>query len=127
MSYIYDNPNPYNKKVGDCVIRALSRAMNMTWDEVAIDLSMQMMYHKDLPKSDAVWGDYLQLNGFKKGILPSPCPNCINVRQFCQLFPVGTFVVATGFHVIAIIDGNYYDHEDTGYEVLIYFWEKESE
>lgn len=30
MSYIYDNPNPYGKKVGDCVIRALSRALGMS-------------------------------------------------------------------------------------------------
>lgn len=125
MSYIYDNPNPYGKKVGDCVIRALSRALGMSWDEVAIDLSMMELALKDMPNADAVWGEYLDLNGFRKGILPHPCPNCINVRQFCEMFPRGTFVVATGFHVIAVIDGNYYDREDTGDETLIYFWEKE--
>ena len=125
MSYIYDNPNPYGKKVGDCVIRALSRAFGMSWDEVAIDLSMMELALKDMPNADAVWGEYLKLNGFRKGILPAPCPNCINVRQFCEMFPRGTFVVATGFHVIAVIDGNYYDREDTGDETLIYFWEKE--
>ncbi len=125
MSYIYDNPNPLGKKVGDCVIRALSRALGMTWDEVAIDLSMMELALKDMQNADAVWGEYLELNGFRKGILPYPCPNCINVKQFCEMFPRGTYVVATGFHVIAVIDGNYYDREDTGGETLIYFWEKE--
>jgi len=125
MAYIYDNPNPYGKKVGDCVIRAISRAMDMSWDAVATDLSMQMLAMKDLPNADVVWGEYLKLNGFRKGHLPSPCPNCITIKEFCEWFPSGVYVVATGFHVVAVINGNYYDREDTGDESLIYYWEKE--
>lgn len=125
MSYIYYNANPDGKKVRDCVFRALATVFHTTWDAIAVDLSMMQIHHHDLQNSDAVWGEYLYLNGFRRGVLPSPCPNCVTIKEFCKLFPVGTFVVATGYHVVAVIDGNYYDTEDTGDEVLLYYWEKE--
>lgn len=31
MAYIYFNPNPDGIHVGDCVIRAVSKATNQTW------------------------------------------------------------------------------------------------
>lgn len=33
MSYINFNPNPDRKLVGDCVIRAISKAMNQSWED----------------------------------------------------------------------------------------------
>lgn len=125
MSYIYYNANPDGKKVRDCVFRALATVFHTTWDAIAGDLSMMQIRHHDLQNSDVVWGEYLYLNGFRRGVLPSPCPNCVTIKEFCKLFPVGTFVVATGYHVVAVIDGNYYDTEDTGDEVLLYYWKKE--
>lgn len=125
MSYIYYNANPDGKKVRDCVFRALATVFHTTWDAIAVDLSMMQIRHHDLQNADVVWGEYLYLNGFRRGVLPSPCPNCVTIKEFCKLFPVGTFVVATGYHVVAVIDGNYYDTEDTGDEVLLYYWEKE--
>ena len=87
-------------------------------------IETQIKMH-NLQNADEVWGEYLYLNGFRRGVLPSPCPNCVTVKEFCRIHPRGTFVVATGYHVIAVIDGNYYDTQDTGDEVLAYYWEKE--
>ena len=36
--YEFYNPNPLSKSVGDCVIRALSKALNKSWDDTAIEL-----------------------------------------------------------------------------------------
>ena len=37
--YSYFNPNPIkNKRVGDCVIRAISKALNQSWEETYIEL-----------------------------------------------------------------------------------------
>jgi len=33
MSFIYYNPNPERKLVGDCVIRAISKVTNQTWED----------------------------------------------------------------------------------------------
>lgn len=124
MSYVYYNANPVRKSHGDCVIRALSKVLDLTWEEVAIDLCMMQVSLYEMQNNDFLWGEYLSLNGFVKGILPYPCPNCVTVREFCKLYPTGTFVVATGSHVVAVVNGNYYDTEDTGDEVLLYYWER---
>ena len=32
MAFIYYNPNPQDSHVGDCVIRAVTKATNSTWE-----------------------------------------------------------------------------------------------
>ena len=124
MAYIYENLNPLNRRVGDCVIRAIAKVMNMPWDDVAIDLSMMMVTGKDIVSSNALWGKYLELNGFRRGSLPDTCPSCFTIADFCQMYPQGVFVVCTGTHVVAVIDGNYFDTFDSGQETAAYFYER---
>lgn len=124
IAYIYYNANPLNKRVGDCVIRAISKVMGMSWDDVAIDLSMMMVTEKDIVSSNALWGKYLSMNGFRRGTLPNTCPDCYTLKDFCRDFPIGTFVVCTGSHVIAVIDGNWFDTFDSSDEVVSYYYER---
>ena len=124
LSYIYENKNPFNHRVGDCVIRAIAKVLNMSWDDVAIDLSMMMVTKKDIITSNSLWGEYLALNGFRRGVLPNTCPDCFTLKDFCREFPHGTYVACTGSHVIAVIDGDYFDVFDSGDEIITYFWER---
>lgn len=57
MSFVYYNPNPEKKTVGDCVIRGLTILLGDTWENVYTDLCMQGAYLHDMPNSNAVWGD----------------------------------------------------------------------
>lgn len=125
MSFIRYNSNPSGKHVGDCVIRALTIAIPDSWENVYADLTMVGRYMYDMPNSNAVWAEYLKMNGFKHYSLPDTCPFCYSIRQFSEDFPVGTYVVATGSHVVAVVDGNYYDTSDSGNEVPIYYFRKE--
>jgi hypothetical protein len=125
MSYVYYNPNPDNKSVGDCTVRALTILFNDTWDNVYADLTMQGSFLHDMPSANAVWGEYLKLNGFTKHTIPDTCPSCYTIRQFAYEHPYGTYLLETGQHVVAAIDGNYFDTSDTGNEVPIYYWRKE--
>lgn len=125
MGYIFYNPNPDGKYNGDCVIRALTILLNDTWENVYVDLCMQGFTMHDMPNSNEVWGKYLKLNGFKQYLLPQTCPDCYTVKQFCNDFNSGMYMVATGSHVVAVVDGNYYDTGDSGNEVPIYYWRKE--
>ena len=125
MSYIHYNPNPDGKVVADCVVRALTVIFNDTWNNVFADLTMQAAYMHDMPSSDAVWGEFLRLNGFTKHILPNTCPNCYTINQFTKDYPNGMYVVATGTHVVAVVDGNFYDTSNSGNEMIIYYWKKE--
>lgn len=125
MAFVYFNPNPDRKTVGDCTVRAISIAMDMSWDDVHTDLCMVSHYLHDMPSSNAVWGEYLYLNGFTRHTIPNTCPACYSFRQFARDYPVGTFVLATGSHVVTVVDGDYYDTWDSGSEIPIYYWRKE--
>lgn len=125
MSFIYYNPNPDNKSVSDCTVRALTVLFNDTWNNVYADLTMQGSFLHDMPSANAVWGEYLMLNGFTKHTIPDTCPSCYTIRKFTYDHPYGMYLLETGQHVVAVVDGNYYDTSDTGNEVPIYYWRKE--
>ena len=125
MAFVYYNPNPDRKTVGDCTVRAITIAMDMSWDDIHTDLCMVSHYIHDMPSSNAVWGEYLYLNGFRRHAIPNTCPACYSIRQFARDYPVGTFVLATGSHVVTVVDGDYYDTWDSGSEIPIYYWRKE--
>lgn len=125
MAYISVNPNPLGSYVGDCVIRALSIALDKPWTETYIDVCIHGLMLCDMPSSNYVWGDYLKQSGYKSSTISSECPNCYMVKDFCEEHPSGIYIVGTGSHVLAIIDGNYYDSWDSGDEHPIYYYTKE--
>ena len=57
--FIEYNPNPSNSRVGDCVIRAIAKAENASWDKIYLDLCVYGLMCSDLPISNNVWGRYL--------------------------------------------------------------------
>lgn len=79
----------------------------------------------DMPSSNEVWSNYLQSQGYMKQIIPNTCPACYTIRNFCEDHPEGKYLLATGSHVVAAIDGNYYDTWDSGNEIPIYYFTKE--
>lgn len=126
MAFVYYNPNPAGKKVGDCVIRALSKALDESWEKTYIGLALQGYKMRDLMNANHVWGAYLFDRGFQQAVIPNTCPDCYTVRQFCDDYPEGTYVLATGSHVVAVVDGDYFDEWDSGDETPVYVWsEKE--
>ena len=125
MAYVNYNPNPERKLVGDCVIRAISKALDQSWDKTYLELMMQGYMLKDMPSSNYVWADYLFSKGFQRRTIPDTCPVCYTIKQFTRDHPKGTYIIGTGTHAIAVQDGNYFDTWDSGYEVPIYYFSKE--
>lgn len=122
MSFVYYNPNPEREIVGDCVVRAVAKLTGESWDDVYLGLCTQGFVMKDLPNANHVWGAYLRTRGFVRMPVPNTCPDCYTVAEFCEDNQNGKFLLATGEHAVAVVDGDYYDTWDSGNEVPIYFW-----
>ena len=116
------NPNIDNNKAGDCVIRAIAKALDKTWDEAYIGVVAKGFELRDMPSINYVWGSYLKDNGFKRKVVPDTCPDCYTVNDFANDHPKGCFILATGSHIVAVCDGDYYDAWDSGNEVPVYYF-----
>ncbi len=127
MPFVFYNPNPKNQRVGDCAVRAISKAVGMDWKDSYIGLCSEGLVFKDMPSSNYVWGMYLKKYGFEEHMIDSVCPQCITVNQFTKNNPKGRYVLATQNHVVAVVDGDYFDTWDSGNEIPLYYWRKENE
>ena len=123
--YKYFNNNPLARRtVGDCAVRAVSKALDVSWDE-AHDLLADMSKSMGTIMNDNdVISAVLRMNGFYKENLPCTTRDCYTVREFAQDNPRGVYVVGTGSHVVAIINGSYYDSFNSGDESIICFWSR---
>lgn len=118
------NENPINNRVGDCVIRAISTALQQDWVKTYTELCVQGLMFCDLPSSNAVWGAYLAHKGYKRAAINNTC-NCYTVEDFCRYYPKGTYILGTGTHALTVIDGDHYDSWDSAQECPIYYFAKE--
>lgn len=120
--WIPSNPNPKGKQVPDCVIRAISIALKRSWYDIYDDLCELGRRECNVPSADSVWGLYLQLLGAEAFLLPDSCPRCTTVSEFAKRYPRGTYIIGTGGHAVAVIDGDYYDSWNSGEEIPTFFW-----
>lgn len=128
MGYSYYNPNPAGRSVGDCAVRALSKALGRTWEETYVGLALEGFNRGDLPNSDDVWSRYLKAHGFTRHWLPDDCPDCYTVADFAADHPEGTFILSMpGRHVVTVADGVIYDSWDSRNEVPTYFFTRSEE
>ena len=126
--YKYYNPNPRNRsRVGDCTVRAISKALGISWDSAYLDLVIQGYLLGDMPSSNEVMSSYLHSQEFTRHAIPDQCPDCYSINDFAEDHPVGTYIVGTGTHVAAIVNGTLYDSWPSGDETVIYYYQKEGQ
>lgn len=118
------NANPVNNTVGDCTVRAISKVLDQDWEKTYIDLCLQGYIMCDMPSANRVWGAYLKSKGYKRQLIDDDREN-YNVEMFCSEHPNGRYILAISGHVVAAINGYYYDTWNSGGEVPVYCWYKE--
>lgn len=124
MAWIYFLNNPTGRTVGDCAVRAVSKALDISWEAAYIMIASNGFTMGDMPSSDSVWGSVLRQNGFYRKAIPNTCPDCYTAEDFARDNPIGTFVLGFGGHVATIVDGYLYDSWDSSKEIPVYVWFK---
>ena len=122
--YIEWNPNPTGRKVGDCSVRAISKALDKDWETAYALIVVKGFEMGDMPSSNITWGSVLRQYGFVRRAVDNTCPDCYTVADFCADHPEGTYVLGLDRHVVTVVDGNWYDAWDSGAETVIYYWER---
>lgn len=123
--FVFFNPNPGAKRVGDCAVRAIAKAMGTDWEKTYLALCVEGLRAHDMPSGNSVWGSYLKASGFRQRMLPDACPECYTVAAFANEHPHGVYVLALSGHVVTVVNGDYYDTWDSGEEVPVYYFERE--
>ena len=118
--WIKYNANPTASRVGDCTVRAISKAMGKTWEETYLMLAIEGLLLHDMPSSNYVWMTFLKREGFNR----STCRDCCTVRQFAEEHPDGTYILALSGHVVACCDSCYFDTWDSGDEIVLSYLER---
>ena len=125
MAYVFYNPNPSSQRVGDCTVRAICKALDKDWEDVYVGLCAEGLIYNDMPSANYIWGLYLQKYGYEQKTIPSICPECISVSRFAKDHNKGRFFLACQNHVVAVINGDYYDTWASGEEIVLYYYSKE--
>lgn len=124
--FIEYNPNPCARRVGDCAVRAIAKALKIDWETAYLAIMMNGFYMCDMPSSDAVWGATLRQNGFTRKVIPNTCPECYTAKDFCRDHPVGTYVLGFGGHTATVKDGDLFDSWDSSDEIPQFYWTDEN-
>lgn len=122
--WIEYNPNPTGRKVEDCSVRAVAKALDTDWETAYSKIALAGFNMGDMPHSNSVWGAVLRQNGFCRTSLPDTCPDCYTAEDFINDHPEGVFVLGFGRHVATAVDGDLYDSWDSLQEIPQYVWYK---
>lgn len=118
FQYYQPNKLDLKDKVGDCQIRALSKALGLTWVEtfdkvMPICREQQVMdiFSCDLQKTKEAMArigfEYVGISNKKGSKRPT-------VDRFAKEHTEGTYIAVVAHHVVAVVDGAYYDTWDSG-------------
>ena len=101
--YKYNNANPYNRHIDDCVIRALSTLTDRSWKEVFDELSELASQEGYMFDNVVFVEDYLDDK------YPRECHYSKTVGEFAEEHPYGRYAVTMNGHITAVIDGKIVD------------------
>jgi hypothetical protein len=118
--FVYQNPHPQNKNVGDCVKRAITIATSMDYKTVQLRLNR----YKKITRSydfneDKNWVPFVEKElGAKK---LSGYHN-IKIGDFAKLNLKGKYIIRCRGHVTCIINGKVYDTWNCSFKAINRIW-----
>lgn len=122
--YEYYEPNPVRTGAIDCSTRALSKALDVSWEKAYLMKALNGLLMGNEGVADEVWGSVLRENGFRREAIPNSCPDCYTVADFCEDHSKGIYVVKSENHAACVVDGVLYDSFNSENNVPSYYWVK---
>lgn len=117
------NVNPLGKSIGDCSTRAIAVLFyNGDWYRAYIEKCIIGLLQANESTANEVIDVLMKNKGYKKALLPDDCPNCTTFGMFSEMYPTGKYLLCTGSHVCACIDGCIVDSWDSSDEVVSYYY-----
>lgn len=119
------NPNPEGRRIDDCAIRALCKALGVNWDEASVMLSAKSLAMHTTQTDKATVNAVLRQNGFVRRLIPDTCPDCYTAERFCMDNPEGLFLLCFDNHIAVVEDGRIFDSWDSAKEIPLFCWMRE--
>lgn len=134
-TFHYHNANPKNRITTDCVIRAISTATEIPYNQVVMELAALQCKTGYDDGDSKLYDKYLQSKGFIKHKQPRKDDNTkYTGKQWCRhLQDSYDYVIGNlkpmvahigGGHMVAIIDGKVYDTWDSTGGCIGNYWTK---
>ena len=125
-SFIFHNENPKNSlSAADCVVRAIAKGTNQTWDHVFKGLFEVAFKLKDSPNTKKTYGKYLKDIGYTMQKQPKNFDGTkLTVQDFINQNPEGTYICKLRGHLTVVVDGILYDTWNCLDDVVGNYWEK---
>lgn len=123
--FIKFNDNPCGKTTGDCVIRAISIVENKSWRQVYLALCVEGYDQCTFGDDNKTWEGYLKSIGYRRFNLPDA--KGYKLSDFANAHKEGKYIVGTGTHVVAIVNGDIIDSWDSSDETPTYYLTKTSD
>ena len=122
------NKKDLKDEYGDCTIRALSKALGVTWLE-AFDMMIPLCRFYQVSNvfnaPSYIERQMIEKLGFKyHGISNKRGSRRPTVDSFTKEHPEGTYILNVANHEVAVVDGRYYDTWDCGYKSLYGYYER---
>lgn len=120
--YVEFNGNPCGKRTGDCVIRAISIAENTSWRKVYLALCVEGYDSCTFGDDNKTWEGYLKNIGYRRFNLPDN--KSYKLSDFANSHKSGTYIVGTGTHAVAVVNGDIIDSWDSSSDIPLYYFSK---
>lgn len=114
MNFIKSNPHPTGKKIGDCVVRAISIAENKKWDDVYEELCRIGLELKEMPNSKLVYEKYLLKNKWEKMPMPRDNGKRIKLSTWADAISDKLFIASVVKHLTVVEKGTLLDTWNCG-------------
>lgn len=117
MNYKYYNNNPKKLLTDDCVLRSISVAEGISWNECQRKLS----YYSG--QEGLILNDVDFVENYLDKRYPRKCYNDMTIGEFSKICPKGNFIVATKGHLTAIINNIIVDTWDCSDRIIKCCWQ----